>query len=50
MPKLTRRATVAGLLGVTAAAPFARAAAPVWNVPPEGVGRRIKHEIGRAHV
>ena len=44
MAKITRRAWVTGMLGLAASAPFARAAtAPVWNVPPEGIGNRIKH-------
>jgi hypothetical protein len=44
MPTITRRASVAGMLGLAATAPFARAAtAPTWNIPPEGIGNRIKH-------
>src|SRR5215831_5360249 len=47
MAILTRRAAAAGIVGL-AVAPLARAAnapaaKPVWNVPPEGVGSRIKH-------
>ena len=47
MSVITRRAAAAGMVGL-AAAPLARAATaptakPVWNVPPEGVGNRIKH-------
>ncbi|HEX3483661.1 MAG TPA: hypothetical protein VHT51_01285, partial [Micropepsaceae bacterium] len=43
---ITRRAAASGLVGLAASTPFmrgARAAAPAWNVPPEGVGQRIKH-------
>src|SRR3954463_3552357 len=47
MPELTRRAAAAGIMGL-AAAPLARAATapaakPTWNLPPEGMGSRIKH-------
>src|SRR6478735_8126053 len=45
--KITRRAAAGGMIGL-AAAPLASAATapvakPAWNVPPEGVGNRIKH-------
>src|SRR5258706_904510 len=49
MPNLTRRAHMTGLLGLSAAAALpsstraATGAAPGTVVPPEGIGRRIKH-------
>src|SRR6266566_5360402 len=49
MPIMTRRDSMAGLLGLSAAAalPSATGAAPApaqaQAVPPEGIGRRIKH-------
>ena len=47
MPIMTRRDSMTGLLGLSAAASLARstgaASAPAQAVPPEGIGRRIKH-------
>jgi hypothetical protein len=50
MTRRTQMAGMAGLFGLAASAPLSRAsraaapaAAPTWNVPPEGVGNRIKH-------
>src|SRR5260221_2908145 len=49
MPNMTRRAHMTGLLGLSAAAALpsstraATGAAPGTVVPPEGIGRRIKH-------
>jgi len=43
---ITRRTHLAGLAGLAAGAGFSRsvhAAAPMWGVPPEGTGYRIKH-------
>src|SRR5256885_8707283 len=49
MPIMTRRDSMAGLLGLSAAAALSRstgaapAPAQAQAVPPEGIGRRIKH-------
>src|SRR5947208_7020775 len=47
MPIMTRRDSMAGLLGLSAAAALSRSAgaapAPAQVIPPEGIGRRIKH-------
>src|SRR5258708_14003707 len=47
MPIITRRASMTGLLGLSAAAALTRstraASAPTQAIPPEGIGRRINH-------